>query len=34
MGVVKTFEGDPLSLEQDIINIRQLLDEECSFRHN
>jgi len=32
MDVVQTFEDDPLVLEQDIVNIRQLLDEECSFR--
>lgn len=27
MGVVKTFDDDPLVLEKDIIEIRQLLDE-------
>jgi hypothetical protein len=27
MGVVKTFDDDPLVLEQDIVDIRQLFDE-------
>ncbi len=26
-GIVQTFEGDPLELEQDIATIRELLDE-------
>jgi hypothetical protein len=27
MGVVKTFDDDPLVLEQDIVDIQQLFDE-------
>jgi len=31
MGIVKTFDDDPLVLEQDIVDIKQLLDESAKF---